>query len=362
MKKYVQFFGRMVQRFRNIHFGAVLGSAILLGLAFPGQSQDIHFSQIHASPTLLNPAMTGIFDGDYRVIANYRQQWRNTTANYRTIAASADVHVMGLGDAGLLSAGLNVMADRAGDLDFTTSSAMFTIGAARKLNAKGDHMISVAIQGGMIHQSLDYSAMHVFDLEPTVLAGASNQAAVADISAGVAWYKRVGRDHMLYGGMSMLHLSQPDMALIGRSSGYEERLARRSVIHGGGEFRLSDQVYILPSFIVMEQSPNREVTIGSFARYDYQKSKLDKNSSLYFGSWFRWFYRPDISSGYDALVLAARWDKNRLSCGLSYDVNLSSLTQATRGVGGPELSVIYIGDWSGTRDKVSKHKVDCPRF
>ncbi len=204
-------------------------------------AQDIHFSQIHASPTVLNPAMTGLFEGDYRVIANYRQQWRAATANYRTLAAAADMHVMGMGENGLLSAGLNVMADRAGDLDFTTSSAMLTIGAARRLNAEGDHMISVAIQGGLIHQSLDYSAMHVFDLEPALMAGAVNQTAVADISAGVAWYKRVGKEHMIYGGLSMFHIGEPDMALLGQTTGYAEKLSRRSVMHGGGEFRHRDQ-------------------------------------------------------------------------------------------------------------------------
>ena len=326
------------------------------------QAQDIHFSQIHASPTVLNPAMTGLFDGQYRFIANYRQQWRNTTANYRTLAAAADFHVAGLGQSSLLSAGVNVMADRAGDLDFTTSSAMFTVGAARKLNAKGDHAISVAIQGGVLHQSLDYSALHVFDQEPAVLAGADNARAVPDVSAGVAWYKRVGKEHRIYGGMAMFHLASPDMALLTGSTLEQENLARRSVIHGGGEFRLSEQIYALPSFIMLEQSPNREITLGSFVRYDYQKGKADQGSSLYLGSWFRWFYRPDINSGYDALVLAARWDKDRLSCGLSYDVNLSSLTQASRGVGGPELSVIYVGEGSGSSSKNHKHKVNCPKF
>jgi type IX secretion system PorP/SprF family membrane protein len=342
-------------------FGALL--SVLLGLA-PGRAlaQDIHFSQIHASPTVLNPAMTGLFDGQYRVIANYRQQWRNATANYRTLAAAADFHVAGLGQSSLLSGGINLMADRAGDLDFTTSSAMFTLGAARKLNAKGDHAISVAIQGGILHQSLDYSALHVFDQEPAVLAGTSNSRAVPDVSAGLAWYKRVGKEHRVYGGMAMFHLASPDMALLTGSTLDEENLARRSVIHGGGEFRLSEQIYAQPSFILLEQSPNREITLGSFVRYDYQKGKEDRGSSLYLGSWFRWFYRPDIASGYDALVLAARWDKDRLSCGLSYDVNLSSLTAATRGVGGPELSIIYIGEGSRSTNKNKKNKVDCPKF
>jgi type IX secretion system PorP/SprF family membrane protein len=326
-------------------------------------AQDIHFSQIHASPTVLNPALTGLFDGDYRVIANYRQQWRSASANYRTLAASADAHIMGLGQGGLLSGGIQVLADRAGDLDFTTSSALFTLGAARRLNSRGDHMISVAIQGGLLQQSLNFAAMQVFDPEPVVMSGASNRRIVPDASVGLAWYKGLGREHKIYAGYALFHLGTPDMSLLGSGGNYEEPLARRSVFHGGGEFRVNSQWHVLPSFIVMEQSPNREINLGSFVRCDYDQSRASENrSSLYLGTWFRWFYRPDIASGYDALVAAARWDKNRLSLAFSYDVNLSTLSRASRGAGGPELSVIYIGMLQGQKASQKRHKVDCPRF
>ncbi|MEM6697047.1 MAG: type IX secretion system membrane protein PorP/SprF, partial [Bacteroidota bacterium] len=46
-------------------------------------AQDIHFSQIGYSPLNLNPALTGIFEGDMRFTGNYRQQW-NPVVNYQT--------------------------------------------------------------------------------------------------------------------------------------------------------------------------------------------------------------------------------------------------------------------------------------
>lgn len=333
--------------------------------AFGANAQDIHFSQIHASPTFLNPGMTGLFNGDYRVGLNYRQQWRSATANYRTLAASADGRILDLGQTGMLTLGLNVFADRAGDLDFTTSSALLTIGAARRLNDRGDHLISVAIQAGVLHQFVDYSALDVFDVEPVQLNG-TGSAAAPDVSVGVAWTKRVGREHRLYGGGALFHLAEPDLAMVGQVSGYRETLARRGVVHGGGEFRLDDRFRLLPSFIYLEQSPHREITIGSFLRYDYERGGKPRpeDGALYLGTWFRWFYRPDINSGSDALVLAARWDKNRVSYGFSYDVNVSTLTRASRGFGGPELSILYTGEraGSGDRSRRARHKVDCPKF
>ena len=36
---------------------------------------DPHFSQYYVYPSWLNPALTGAFDGDYRVSGIYRNQW-----------------------------------------------------------------------------------------------------------------------------------------------------------------------------------------------------------------------------------------------------------------------------------------------
>lgn len=329
----------------------------LFGLATVS-AQDIHFSHIHASPTFLNPAMTGLFDGDYRVAANYKQQWRNTTANYRTIALALDGKVADLGNSGFLGLGVNLFADRAGDLDFTATSAMVTVSGARILNRDRNHFITLAIRAGVLHNSLDYTQMHVFDPEPTVAAGAPSGTHGWDASAGVGWFKALARDGLIYLGLSGFHLNMPDLALIGQDAGYREELARRWVFHGGSELRLRDRIYLMPSFMVAEQSPHREINTGTFVRYDWQTYVKGKGSSVFFGGWFRYFVRTDITSSSDALVLAARFDKDRVSYAFSYDVNLSTLTRATHGAGGPELSIIYRGDWN--RDRSPKHNIDCP--
>ena len=44
-------------------------------IAVVSKAQDIHFTQWMFSPLNLNPAETGRFDGDYRVVGNYRSQW-----------------------------------------------------------------------------------------------------------------------------------------------------------------------------------------------------------------------------------------------------------------------------------------------
>lgn len=327
----------------------------------PAGAQDIHLSHIHSSPTFLNPAMTGLYDGDFRFAANYRQQWRNTTANYRTLALAFDSRVTDLRDAGYLAVGMNLFADKAGDLDFTTTSAMFSFAAGKALDYKGNHMIMAAVQGGLIQNSIDYSTLYVFDPEPAIGSGAPGRVNAFDASAGLAWYSRF-QENFVYGGFSIAHIGAPDLAMIGQSLNYEERLARKYTIHGGGEFKVSDKYTIMPSFIAVEQVPHREIMMGSFFRYDHSEFKRDRGSSVYVGAWFRYFVRTDINSSADAVVVTARLDQNRITYAFSYDINLSTLTRATKGLGGPELSVIYTGRWSSESNKKRRGKIDCPKF
>ena len=53
--------------------------------------QDIHFSNWQMSPLNLNPANTGMFEGDGRIIFNYRNQ-----QNFSASGGSSDVESLAL--------------------------------------------------------------------------------------------------------------------------------------------------------------------------------------------------------------------------------------------------------------------------
>ena len=54
-------------------------------------AQDIGFSQFYEQPLLRNPALAGIFNGDVRLTASYRNQWQSVTVPYRTLALSTEI-------------------------------------------------------------------------------------------------------------------------------------------------------------------------------------------------------------------------------------------------------------------------------
>ncbi|HEU0065301.1 MAG TPA: type IX secretion system membrane protein PorP/SprF, partial [Flavisolibacter sp.] len=72
----------------------LLCSFIILAFGIGSHAQDPNFSQFFASPLTLNPALTGKFDGVYRVAINYRNQWPTINNAFTTATASFDAGIL----------------------------------------------------------------------------------------------------------------------------------------------------------------------------------------------------------------------------------------------------------------------------
>src|SRR5688572_2978598 len=99
------------------------GSLITAGLT--GLTQDIGFSQFYDQPLLRNPALAGIFTGDVRLVASYRNQWQSVTVPYRTFGLSAEykmpTHVV---ENDIFTLGLQLIKDVAGTSEFSTTQIL----------------------------------------------------------------------------------------------------------------------------------------------------------------------------------------------------------------------------------------------
>src|ERR1700721_965339 len=71
----------------------ILCCCMIGGIGF--SAQDLHFSQWFNSPLLTNPANTGFIpDADYRLGANYRNQWSSVMSEpYQTMSVWGDAQV-----------------------------------------------------------------------------------------------------------------------------------------------------------------------------------------------------------------------------------------------------------------------------
>src|SRR4051812_43081822 len=81
-------------------------------------SQDFHYSMFTMAPLTLNPALTGNFTGDLRIVNNYRMQWSTVSKPYTTYTFGGDVHLpkkdRHKASPDFFAVGLNIDVDKAG--------------------------------------------------------------------------------------------------------------------------------------------------------------------------------------------------------------------------------------------------------
>lgn len=349
-----------------IRITSILSFIRFLLLVGGANAQDIHFSHIHASPLNLNPALTGVFDGDARIIANYRNQWRSATADYKTFMASTDLNLRGFNKNSIFGMGAQVSSDVAGDLNFNTTSTSISFSAMQAFDRDGSHILAGGFQFGYVSNRFDASQIISFDEEPLAL-DETNRNGYSDMSAGLLWFKRLQRGQYVYMGGALYHLNNPNVSFSNETT-QNNTLYRRSVLHGGANFALNDFYTIQPNFIFMKQGPHQQLTLGSFVKYQNPIRKKETYASLMLGGWIRSFNLED-RLGADAIVTAIRIDIAQMIFTFTYDINISSLARATSGRGGPEFSLVYlIGSElhnkaaSDKREKPGrkKKKVKCP--
>jgi hypothetical protein len=89
---------------------------------------------------------------------------------------------------------------------------------------------------------------------------------------------------------------------------------------------------IQPSLNLQIQGVYRSLIIGSNIKYNLSNTHL-KYLAVYFGSWLR---------NKDAVIFNLGIDYQNWFLGISYDVNISTLTTASNYRGGSEIAIRYI--------------------
>jgi type IX secretion system PorP/SprF family membrane protein len=324
-----------------------------LGIFKNVYTQDVHFSQIYNSALHLNPALTGSFDGNFRVNLNWKDQWRTVGKSFQTYAFSFDQNVMKtkVGKA-YFAYGLTAYQDIAGEVRLGTTRVMASLAAYIWAGKKS--RFSLGLQAGWGRVGVDQARMrwgNQYDglqYNSTLPSGETNQFApfnFADVSAGISyWYsssgKRVTYDNSkdFKVGFAVHHLNRPRNAYYS-----DERLPMKFTFHMNGFFGVRNTTFgIWPSMSFVYQKPHWELMIGALFRTTINgKARVTgfrKEMALSFGGHFR------IASPFDAFIPEMFFEIEGVGIGLTYDVNISNLATASKLQGGFEISLRYILD------------------
>ncbi|SEA87188.1 PorP/SprF family type IX secretion system membrane protein [Pedobacter hartonius] len=320
------------------------GILCMLGATRVNAQIDPHFSQYYANPLWLNPGLTGVINGDYRVTINAKQQWSSISNSYLTAGASFDT-----APTKNLSFGGMVLNQRAGAVSYNYLNALASAAYRVRFGQAGLNIVNFGIQAGILNKSFDPSKITTgsqfsggeFDgMLPTNETFNSSNTLAPDVNFGVVYFDANDNKQVnIFAGAAANHLTRP----IDRFLGNDVRIPIRSTFHGGARIKISDALDITPNGLYMRQGTARETSLGAYAQYF-----VNPETNLLFGSNYR---KDDAAIAYFGMQL-----KN-IAFGLSYDFNTSNLSRATGSRGGLEISVSFT-----SRKGIIGPNFFCPRL
>lgn len=331
---------------KNIKTALLLISTVLLAGRASAQV-DPHFTQYYVYPAWLNPALTGVFDGDYRAAAIYRNQWSNVASAFSTMGASLEFTTNKS-----LNAGVSVVNQVAGNGGFNYTTAYGNVAyTGVKFGAAEYHRLVFGLQAGLIQRKFNPSKLVFNDqwnpvtggMIPTQEAINNPSATSFDAGAGVMYYDATpGKKANIFGGFSASHITRPENRF---AAVVNEKMPVRYTIHGGVKLAVNDDLSLTPNAIYLRQGNMEEKVIGTYAQL-----KAAAMTDLLFGLNYRL---------QDAVSVYAGFTHNNLVFSASYDVNTSDLGKMVSGTNSFEISLTFVG-----RKKAKTPEVEfvCPRL
>lgn len=322
-------------------------------------AQDFHFSQYFASPIFLNPAFTGVVEGDMRIAANYRNQWFNIS-NFTTYALSVDGnigrHKMNENYLGVGGAFFTDIEEKSG---FRNTSASLSMAYNLKVGSGYAHQyIGAGFTAAFLKKQINlnnavfgrlYEVGENFD--PVQLLDATKMK--FDFSTGISYFMNYRDKHYLSFGAALFHINRPSYGLIG-----DDRLYMRFNTYVSAETNVARDFSIIPTFMFQKQGPSTEFNLGLFGKVFIANEKYDLyDITLSLGAMYRLVGNEASIFNSDALIAAMRFEVYKIIFGFSYDITLSKLGGFNNRNGGPEISLV-----TNLRFKDKRKYLHMPRF
>lgn len=325
-----------------------------------GTSQDIHFSQFSETPLLRNPALAGIFSGDVRVQAVFRNQWNAVTVPFQTTSLNAEYKLpVGKGD-DFLTIGGAILYDKAGSVSLTSTSVLPVLNYHKSLSSERNMYLSAGFSGGMVQRRFDASKITTnsqfngLDADPSLNSGEifmGKNPMYLDGSAGLSFNSQVGSNpgDNLYFGIAYHHFNRS--ANVSFYENADAKIDPKWVYSAGYKTSVNEYAYITFYADYSIQGAYSEAIGGMLYSLKLDTYSDDSRYTISGGGFLRL---------HDAFIPMVKLEMNPLTFALSYDVNVSALKASSQSRGGFELSLSYQAFLE--RGKSSDASVRCPRF
>jgi type IX secretion system PorP/SprF family membrane protein len=325
-------------------------------MAFASMGQDIHFTQYMHSPLNLNPGYTGRFDGDFRVVGNFRSQWGSLMVkSFQTSGISYDQIFKVSGHE--ISAGI-VYANDFNSIGNLQQNKL-QLSGAYNTHWKGNYL-SGGIQMGILHKSIDFENYSYPDQYDHSIGDFNTEwdngedtpksnMMLFDFNAGIVWSRQLTDKIYPEIGLSMFHINRPTETFLG----IVNKLPTRKVADFKINYKFNEKIIIVPSALFMYDNKAQELVWGVIGKYKMEENKV-KLTQVFAGLQARSGFNRNFDSG--EIMIGGIMKEYQLA--FSYDFTSSGINTAPSLQGAFEISLIYIAQ--STEPKI--FNVPCDRY
>ncbi len=299
-------------------------------------AQDIHLSQFWANPLYLNPAQTGMFDGDYRVAAAYRNQWRAVPVPYSTLSFCGDARLNQVfSKNSAVGVGLIFNNDVSGDSRYNINQFYIPLSYIQNFKSDTNLSISLGISPGVSNIAFNTSKLsydNQFDgdaYNPSLPSGENyptQSKTYFDIGTGLAVNYKLKGGYISV-GTSLSHLTRPNISFF-KNEGVN--LYTKSNTYVSFKYPLKELLFLHADMMYEKQGPFHETVLAGRVSYVVNKEahvSVNAGLSARFG---------------DAAIILLGMDYKSCRVGLAYDINTSKFNAATNKRGAIEVCLLYI--------------------
>jgi len=316
------------------------------------RAQDIHFSQFFSTPLTISPSNTGNYTGDWRVMANYRTQWKEIAKPYLTQSVGADGQFYLFTQK--ISGGLLIINDRSGGT-FQVNKIQLS-GAYHKIIGK--HGFHAGIQPGFTLKSIGRNETFPNQLnwgtgkfDPNLPNSETNlvyRLNYFDLNIGVGYDYKMKRSE-IFTSYAAYHINFPKETFLG----YRNILNPRHVYSLGYAWYAAPKLTLQPSVCIMGTDKASEFLFGTRVFYS-----LENDHSISRSIFAGVYDRKGFGNLNDAVFVVVGMNYKQYYGGISYDLNISQLKTASNYKGALEISFIY----TGLSTRLTKTAIPCDRY
>lgn len=312
-------------------------------------AQDVHLSQYYTSNQSLNPALTGVYKGDYRAVLNYRSQWRQVVDPITTSMFSLEKRLIHFTNE--FGIGFIVINDRLTTYGVNTNKFMLSGAYRKKLNK---NTFGLGFQGGYVNRSTDLNNQTfpgqwnygngTFD--PTI---SNNENTLQEnksyivLNTGLFYSRQIGLKTFNF-NYGLFNVNNPNYGFVSS----KEKLPFRHVVVSNIQIPLNSSLSITPRLLYMTTQKASDIILSANSL-----RKMNQDLSLMLGLGIR---GGSVNS--DAAIAYGGFNYKRFETGISFDFNLSQLSKDTPRKSVWEISLIY----TTPNRTIDKSTINCDRY